>query len=407
MTYSKHIPWSRWTAICLVAALGTMAGTSFTHAESDGSKNEKSEQKKSEDDPDPVQLAGMLVSDGHYGRAETVLAKVDPEAEEADVDRSMYYTLRGIIALKKKAYKGAIEHLDTAIRYGQTDESIFIHLAQAHYGLNHWEKTIQMVRNADEAGRDIPDLYLMKAESQRKLDRLSSAWQTLVRGRKRFEKDRKFHRQQVFLLVEMGLYREAMERGRAYLRRGEETSVDDYVAVAEAFRRAGEHERAQTLLERARLDHPDDPTLTVHLAHAYIGSGDRVAGAELLQVAAESDRKHLREAAEVFRRAGAYERALYLNSRLRDQKKKLEQRVAILLDQKKFGRIAALESRLSRLGLLSDQKIVYALAYAHFEVRNFDRAQALTRRIDSKELFESAVQLRRAIETCRKKPWKC
>ncbi|MFB6375340.1 MAG: tetratricopeptide repeat protein, partial [Bradymonadaceae bacterium] len=333
-----------------------------------------------------------------------MLAKVDPDAREADVDRPMYYTLRGIIALKKKNYETAIQHFDEAIRYGQTDESIFIHLAQAHYGLKQWQKVVQMVRNADETGRDIPDLFLMKAESQRQLDRRSAAWQTLVEGRRRFDDNRAFHRQQVFLLVEMGLYREAMRRGRAYLKRGDQTAPDDYIAVAEAFRRAGEHDRAQILLERARFEHPEHTKLTVHLAHSYIGGGELIAGAELLQVAAESDPTHLGEAAEVFRRAGAYERALYLNSRVRNQTKKLEQRVAILLDQKTFGRIAALESRLSRLGLLSDQKIVYALTYAHFEVRNFERAQALTRRIESRDLFDSAVQLRRAIETCRKTP---
>ena len=386
----------------LVVVVALLPTPSFAQSDDSGSKAEKSDSQ-----PDPIRLASMLVSDGHYGRAETVLAKVDPEADETDVDRAMYYTLRGIVALHNKAYETAIDHLDNAIRHGQTDESIFIHLAQAHFALRNWAKTIQMVRNADETGRDIPDLYLMKAESQRKLDRLSAAWETLVAGREQFEDDEKFHRQQVFLLVEMGLYREAMRRGKAYLDRGEETSPDDYIAVAEAFRRAGEHGRAQILLERARMEHPNHTTLTVHLAHAYIGGGQLVAGGELLQVAAESERKHLSEAAEVFRRAGAYERALYLNSRVRGQKKKLEQRVAILLDQKKFGRIAAMEARLSRLGLLDDQTIVYALAYAYFEVRNFERALALTRRIESRELFDSAVQLRRAIETCRETPWKC
>jgi len=398
--------WGRAVSVCLCTILCASGAPLSIYAESDSSNSEQSEEP-SDDQPDPVRLASMLINDGHYGRAETVLAKVDPEAEATDVDLAMYHTLRGIVALEKNAYQTAIRLLDEAIRHGQTDESVFIHLAQAHFGLQHWEKTIQMVRNAGEAGREIPDLSLMKAESQRKLDRLPAAWHTLVEGRRRFEDDRKFHRQQVFLLVEMGLYREAMRRGRAYLKRGDETAPDDYIAVAEAFRRAGEHGRAQLLLERARFEHPHDTTLTVHLAHAYIGGGQLIAGAELLQVAAESDPKHLSEAAEVFRRAGAYERALYLNARIGDQKAKLEQRVAILLDQKQFGRIAALESRLSRLGLLSDQTILYALAYAHFEVRNFERARTLAGRIESRELFDSAVQLRRAIEACEETPWKC
>ena len=384
----------RFVAV-LVATVGLLWASGAVGQSSSNKQNEV----------DHVALAGTLVRDGHYDRAKTVLSRVDLDKE--GVDKAMYYTLRGLVALKAGAYESAIEYCNKAIHNGQHDEIIFVHLAQAHYSLNNWEKTIQMVRNAAEDGEDIPDLYLMKAESYRNLDRLPEAWQTLVDGRRRFPDKKEFLRQQVFLLVKMGLYREALKRGKQYVKKGSGSTASDYIALAQAFRRAGEHGRAQILLEQARLKYPDNIEVLVNLAHAYIGSDDLVAAAQLFQVAAEDDAKYLRESAELYRRDGAYERTLYLNSRITDQRKKFKQRVAILLDRKSFERIASLDSRLSRLGLLNEQKILYALAYAHFKTRNYDRALTFTKQIDDRDLFESAVQLRRAIETCKEKPWQC
>lgn len=391
--------------VVLAAAAVSFVGVAGWTQQSDRNAGSEDLSAEEVEEVDHVALAGTLVHDGHYDRARTELEKVDPSGDE--VDRPMYYTLRGLVALHDGAHERAVDHFDDAIRYGQTDNQIFVHLAQAYYGLGNWEKVIQSVRNAADAGESIPDLYLMKAESQRKLDRLPGAWETLEQGRERFPDRSKFLRQQVFLLVEMELYRAALERGRTYLDETADASAEDFIAVAEAFRRAGEHRRAQVLLESARAAYPDDTDVLVHLAHAYIGGGQHVAGAELLQVAAESDPAYIRKSAELFRRAGAYERALYMNARIDDQSEKFKQRVAILLDRRDFERIATLDSRLSRLGLLDDSKIAYALAYAHFKIRNYERAAELTRDIESEAMFESAVELRRAIETCRASPWKC
>jgi tetratricopeptide (TPR) repeat protein len=394
-------------AVCavVVAAAGIFVAIGAVAQQGGGDSNSGDSSAEKVEEVDHVALAATLVNDGHYDRAKTELEKVDPSNE--DVDRPLYYTLRGLVALQNGADQRAVESFDDAIRFGQTDNRIFVHLAQAHYGLGNWEKVIQSVRNAADVGTSIPELYLMKAESQRKLDRLPGAWQTLEEGRERFPERSKFLRQQVFLLVEMELYQAALERGRSYLDATSDAAAEDYIAVAEAFRRAGEHRRAQTLLESARARYPDETEVLVHLAHAYIGAGDHVAGAELLQVAAESDPTYIRKSAELFRRAGARERALYMNARITDQAEKFEQRVAILLDRRDFERIATLDTRLSRLGLLEDAKIAYAVAYAHFKTRNYERAAQLTRTIESEKMFESAVELRRAIEECRASPWKC
>ncbi len=370
---------------------------------------------KSDDEPDYIQLASMLLRDGHHDRAQRELAKVDTSAE-ADFDRPTYYTLQGLIALEQKTYESAAEHFDEAIRHGKSDEMIYVYLAQAHYGLRDWERTASSVEKAGEAGVELPDMHLMKAHAHRQLDEHPRAWRALAAGAERFPERADFQRRQVLLLVEMGLYRKAAELGQSFLGR-DDSEVDDYLALGEAFRKAGAFERAQRLLEGARLRFPADPRVIVHLAHAYMADGHLIAAGELMQRAAlvdpkqaapkQSDPKYIQESAELYRRAGAFERALYMNSQVADQPAKFKQRAAILLDQKRFEELATLEGRLAKLGLLEDQKLIYTLAYARFKNGDYARAERLLGQISDAELFESAVQLRRTVQLCTEEPWKC
>jgi tetratricopeptide (TPR) repeat protein len=381
--------------------MGTLSGVWIGASWADEDTSQKDED---ETEPDYVQLAGMLVRDGHYERAATELAKVDPSQE--DVDKKLYYTLQGLIALRTGAYKQAVGHFDEAIKNGQTDDIVFVYLAQAYYNLKNWERTILSVRNADQAGEDIPDLYLMKATAHKKLDQREEAWNALVEGGQKFPERTEFLRQRVFLLIDMGLYQEAMRLGQTYFEVAE-PKVEDFIAIGEALRRAGAHERARVILEEARLRYPENTKVVVHLAHAYLATGHMITAGELMQLAAEDDAKYILEAAELFRRGGAYERALYMNSQVVDQKEKFKQRVSILLDQRRFVNISSMEARLNRLGLLQDQQILYTLAYANFKTGDYDDAERLLKRITDSELFKSAVELRRAIQVCAEEPWRC
>lgn len=364
------------------------------------------------DEPDYVSLAAVLVRDGHYDRAERELAKIDAAADAADddeapsIDWATYYTLEGLIALHHRRHAKAVDHFDDAIRHGKTDDVIFVYLAQAYYALQNWERTLLSVRNAAEAGEGIADLYLMRAHAHRMLGEQPEAWAALEEGAKRFPDRLDFVRRQIFLLVEMGLYGRAAELGEAFVRR-QQVGVDDFLALGEAFRRAGAHDRAKHLLEEARMRFPADVDVLVHLAHTYMAAGELISAAELLQRAAEYDDKYVLESAELYRRGGAMGRARYMNTRVVDDRARLRQRVALMLDARRFEELASVEGRLEELGLLDDQKLVYTLAYARFRIGDYERAEALLRQIDDAELFESSVELRRTIQLCRQEPGQC
>ena len=357
-----------------------------------------------EEEPDHVALAAMLVRDRHYDRAERVLSQVDLDAPNVDLET--YYTLRGLLLLKRSDYATAVAAFEDAIAHGQHDDSVFVYLAQCHYGLKDWERTVQSIENAQEEAHKYPDLFMMRAESEIELGRRGHAWSALSEGARRFPNVHGFARQQTFLLIDMGLFQEATERGMAYLD-AVEPRAQDYVALAVAFGAGGQNDRATELLELARLRFPDDPLVLRHLSRRHLEAARPLAAADLLARGVELDAELARESAELFKNAGAFERALYMNARQPDQRAKLEQRVAILLDQGRFEEVATLDARLERVGALEDQRVLYALAYAKFKAGALDEVEPYLKRIRDPELFEHATGLRRVIAVCSRDPSQC
>ena len=143
------------------------------------------------------------------------------------------------------------------------------------------------------------------------------------------------------------------------------------------------------------------------LAHVYIDQEQLSAAADLLYSAALLDPALLPEAAELYRRSGQVFRALTLNGQLTDQPEKFRQRLAIYLELQNFEQAAAMETPLYRVGLLEDEDLRYAIAYALFKSGEFDRAETHLAQLTRPDLFRKAAELRRAIEDCLEDSWKC
>jgi hypothetical protein len=113
------------------------------------------------------------------------------------------------------------------------------------------------------------------------------------------------------------------------------------------------------------------------------------------------------EAAELYKQARRVDRALRINARVIDQKAKLKQRLSLMLAADHFERIAAMAPVLSRLNLLEDEDIRYALAFALFNTGQLEAAERHLASIKSSRVFEASVELRRAIDSCRQAGWEC
>jgi len=365
--------------------------------------------KQEQGDVDYLSLAAMLIKDGHYERAEAALVKLelaDQAGEEVIEDRARFYTLKGLVLLKKQDFASAKQALLQAIDEGQTESVAYVYLAQAAYGDQDYQTTLDAIENAGQVIVTMQGLYTIKAQSHWKLNEKNQAWETLLEGLQYFPDEATFLRQQVFFLMELRLYQDAVEVGNKYLSHAN-AGVEDYLAIGSALRKSKQPDNAIEILERAKILYPSDVRVIIELAHSYLDIDHALAAAELFLLAASVDSQYMSEAAELYRRAGKLDQALSLNAQVREQEKKLKQRLAILLEYEDYELAAAMEKPLFRVGLLDDQDIRYATAYSLFKAGKFDQAAEQLNYVKRPDLFRKSTELRKVMQECQGAVWSC
>jgi tetratricopeptide (TPR) repeat protein len=352
------------------------------------------------DEVDHVALAALLVRDGHWDRAADALAAVDVEDEGVDLPR--YHLLRGLVALHGERYAEAASALQAAIDAGNEDVGLRIPLARALLGDGRPAEALAALDGTDA----LPGGWLVRARAHEAMDAPDAAFAALDAGATRFPDDADLALQRILLLVRVGLYQQARDDGMAWLSR-EDARVEASLAIAEALRQSGDTGRAIEMLEDANLRFPEDPQVLGQLAGTWLADGHALACAQVLMQAVELDPEYAPEAAECYRRAGDLPLALYMNGRVIDPVEKTRQRLGLLLEAGDVDLALSLVPRLSRLGLLDDDSVRYALAYASYSAGALDGAEAWLSGIADPEVFRVATQLRTALTACREEPWTC
>jgi tetratricopeptide (TPR) repeat protein len=362
------------------------------------------EARKRNPEIDYLSVAEVLLRDGAVDRAEAALAEVDPAAEGVDLAR--YHTVRGLIASQRNDLKAAAAAFEQAIAAGQTEPMVVIYLAQAYFAEEAWRKVIDTIARGGDAVLDVTAAWSMRAHAHWTLGERQQALDQLSRAAERFPANTTFTRRQIFYLIEVGLHQEAARVARAFLAR-DGIGPDEYATVGSALRRARAFDEAKGILEAARLRFPEDATLAKSLAQVYLESGQMLAAAEILNQVAIGDPSLLPEAAELYRRAGHLVQALALNARVPDSAKKLKQRIGILAELRRYEQIAGMAGALERAGLLADEDVRYALAFAYFRGGDFERAERHLAALTKPDLFRKATELRRIMADCADQRWTC
>lgn len=356
------------------------------------------------DEVDHVAVAALLLRDGYDDRARSLLAGVDPAAPGVDLPR--FHTLSGLLALRADENEAAARHFEAALAAGQTDKLTWVFLAQARSAAGDHKGTLTALDSAGEVAAKLPSTWLLRAQSHLALGDDPAAWRALDAGVKRHPKELALRRQRLMLLVKMGLFQEARAEGERFLGEGGVT-VEDRIALAEALRRSGDTHTAILFLEEARLRNPEHGEVIAQLARCYLDAGKPLAAASLFEQAARIDPNYAQDASELYRRAGAPDRATRMNALVVDQKAKIRQRLGILIDQQRFEEAAAMQPRLVRLGLLDDDNMRYALAYAKFRVGEISAAETLLDGVQDREVFRRAAALRQAMAVCARDKLAC
>jgi len=353
---------------------------------------------------DALNLAAVMLKDGHTDRAGAVLRELS--ATSTTLDHSRYFLLLGLISLSTGDMIAAERDLALSVKHGPSDPMARVFLAQAAFKNGHFAETVRTLDEADGAGDDLPGTHLLKANACWKSGNPKRALEIFAAAAERFTDNADVWRSHSIALIELGLFQEAVSVGREYLRRPGVTAKD-YTALSEALIRVGGIDEAILILEQARLQFHSDRDLTLQLARAYMKGGYELIAARLFHAAALEDPSFTLDAAELYRRHGQLARALRLNEKVDDQKAKFRQRLGLFIELERYEDAAALSSRLSRLGLLEEDTIAYALAYALFKIGQFDTAEKQLAGIDDPALYSKALELRLAMDKCRVNGWQC
>ncbi|MEM1007753.1 MAG: hypothetical protein AAGJ35_01995, partial [Myxococcota bacterium] len=214
---------------------------------------EKNEQRVTKTKVDALALARLLLKDGHLDRAEAVLARVNPKTKGLSL--AELYTLRGVIALRRKDFVKSVLLLKRAARAPKFNPMVFLFLAQSHFRLRHYGKALLALSKAPAKAQKMPGTILLKAQSLWFSGRHHRAYAWVCRGRQRFPQRLSFHRLQALWLLRLGLLQQGQQEALRVLSRERPTPAL-YLLLAEALRKRGALAQAIVWLERACLQFP-------------------------------------------------------------------------------------------------------------------------------------------------------
>jgi tetratricopeptide (TPR) repeat protein len=384
--------WGRWALLaCLTLTAPSLAGSV---------------------DEDPLDLVALLVHDGRLDRALTALEAAPIERQRASW-LARYHALSGLIAVGTErwedaaaAFAASLEAARTDPEHEADDPTVYLQWVQALHRAGRSAEALARFDQAPAAALALSSTWLLRAQIAQAAGDVDAAWTALEEGARRSPELPVFPRQQVFLLVRLGMYQEAVARGGALLERSDAT-VEDVLVLAESLRRAGDLDRAAEIAATGRLRFPERAEVWTQSGAIALAQGRLPEAARDLTIAAEIDPALAYEASELWRQAGDLDAALRLNSAVPDPAKKARQRLGILLDQASWDQVVALEPRLERLEVLDEDVVLYGLAYARFQRGELNAAESYLGRIDEPAVFKLATALRTAMEACRDDVWAC
>ncbi len=348
------------------------------------------------DRADRVDIAARLVADGLYDRAAIVLSEID---EPRKADRGRFYTLQGLVALETGNPQAAVDALSTAIELDpDTVEPVtWVTLGAAYEQLDRPQDALDTVQRGEPAVLDLPAAWHLKSRALSALERPEDAYATALQGCQRFPSHQGLVEERFTQLIALGLTHEvALTAPDALWAAHAEENT--WLKLTRGLLDAGAPIDAQILGEAVRLTFLDSPRPRVALATACMATESWRCAGTMLDEAAAFDAQYAVQAAESFRRAGDLARALYLNGRVNDPAEKARQRLGLLLELRAFAEASALDARLTRLGLVDEDQVAYALAYAHATVGNHARAETLITRLTDPSFVRLGTTLLESLE---------
>lgn len=345
------------------------------------------------DDFEDFELIRALVDDNKLDLAEK-------ELKELKGDVALYSYWSGVVNYKKGQFEEALRFLKKA-RFDKNQsefEKQQLFLARTEKALKNFSDCANTFTVIEKSIHYSDGDSIMHAECFEKSAQIDKAWSIFAKRLQSSQNIDVLVSACTFLMSQK-LIHVATHVSLDWLAKNSKQS-SDFISISDLFQKFNFTQSRLSILEMARVKYPLDIDVNLSLNQIYFEKGMLLAVEEGFSRAALSDGKYAYHSAEINRQVGRYERSLFFNARIVDEKERLKQKLAIYVDKGQFALIASLEPILQRSPLINDDEVRYALAYSLVRSGEYKRPLQYLAKITNKDFLEKAVILRNALSEC-------
>ena len=353
------------------------------------------------EDVDYMSITALMLKNNYYERARSSLSKV--KVEEEDVDLHKYHAFWGIILLNEQKYPEALEQLQKALTIQAENSETYLYLAEVNFQLQRYSAAIGALGKLDPELRQKLTYPLLLSKIYWAQGLKEKAYQVLVSFDSEHSTEA-IKKQMWSFLVESSLYNESYQ---FLLNHWSEWDEPTLLAYMTTYQQSKQWDYAMLLLERMRWQWPESAPVVIELAQIYMKKNMKFAASLILEESARTLPSLAYEASALLLEMGYPRRALFVNMWVQDPNKSLKNRLAIYLELENYQLVSKLEPQLEQKGLLSDEELRYAMAYSHYKIGAFARAQNLLDQLSREDLFRKSVEIKKLIEDCKTEEWSC
>jgi tetratricopeptide (TPR) repeat protein len=351
------------------------------------------------DDLEGAALVRALLKDGKLDLALLEIKTLQKNgSEEAAVLMGQWHYLKG-------EWKSALQEFGKIPKFSlYFQEALVWEGRSAHQAKQHKE-CVDFYSNVFQNKHAVENDALWKANCEKNLKHMTKAWATLSQAREAFPTFN-VEREWITMMIQFKMNHEGLLTALQWLAR-HESPATHYLNMAEIFQSSGATESALVVLEMARAQHPINLDINLALSQIYFQKGLMLSAEEGFRRASINDGKYYYHTAELNRQTRRFERSLYFNASVVDEKERLKQKIATYVDANKYSLIASLDPVIQRSDLQKDDEIRYALAYSLVRTGDLEKPLKYLSQITKPELIEKTTVLRQTLLDCKEKKSAC
>lgn len=345
------------------------------------------------DDLEGVALVRALLKDGKLD-----LAKDELELLKT-ADPAVSALLKGQWWYLKNEWGSALKELSRVNKSSALSSEALVWQGRSFYQQKDFKNCLSAYQEIAKNSTAQENDFIWKSVCEQKLHQPANAWKTLWIAKERFAS---FQVEQEIMGLQSHLKmpHEALDLAFQWFST-HSSPATHYLNVAELFQASQQTPLSLAILEMGRAQHPTNLDINLALSQIYFQKGMLWAAEEGFRRASITDAKYFYHTAELNRQTRRFQRSLYFNAAVVDEKERLKQKIATYVDANKYSLIASLDSVIQRSELNKDDEVRYALAYSLVRLGDLEKPLKHLSQITKPELIEKSTVLRQTLLDCQ------